>query len=148
MEYVRIEVTLDQPLGVVWGMVSAFGALKAWADGVEACSLEGIGVGSIRATTRNGNVTRERLDAIDAASHSVSYSLLAPYRLPAKDVRATIQLRAVGPSRTAMTWFSEASEIQGSQAELAAYVDCFYRNSIARLGELLVTVNPSSPHPT
>lgn len=137
MEYVRVEVKLGHPLGAVWGIVAGFGAIKCWIEGVESCLLEGEGVGAVRSVQRGGNLTRERLDSIDAAAHRLSYSLLAPYRLPAKDVRGHIELRAVGPDATLMSWWSEASEIGIPVVELAEYIGQFYRGSIARLAQLL-----------
>lgn len=138
MEYVRVEVDLDHPVGAVWGVVCGFGAIRAWIDGVEACILEGEGgVGSIRSVTRGGRVTRERLDLIDASRYRISYSLLPPYRLAAKDVRGHIELQVVSPSVTKMIWWSEAAEISGSPQDLAAFIGKFYRDSITRLADLL-----------
>jgi hypothetical protein len=137
MEYVRVVETLNHPIGTVWGIVQGFGAVKAWIAGVEACSLEGEGVGAIRSVTRGGSVTRERLEFIDAASHSLSYVLLPPYRLAATDVRGNIALMRVDDQQTTMTWWSEASSFEADQNEIAKYIDGFYRASIDNLRRIL-----------
>jgi hypothetical protein len=137
VEYVRIEQVIAQPIGTMWGMVAAFGAIVTWIDGVESCALVGEGVGAIRSVTRGGNLTRERLEAIDPVRHSISYALIPPYRVPATDVRATITLEAVDAEHTRMTWVSTAATIDGPIEELAAYIGQFYRASIANLENLL-----------
>lgn len=138
MEYVRVVVEIDHPVDRVWAMIAGFGAIKAWIEGIEACALEGDGgVGSIRSVTRGGSVTRERLEALDPAAHSLTYSLVPPYRLQAKDVRATIELTAPEDGRTIMTWYSQASEFDEPMEQIAAYIDAFYRASIGNLVALL-----------
>jgi hypothetical protein len=144
VEYVRVEVTLDHPIAAVWGVVAGFGAIKAWIEGVDSCLLEGDGVGAVRSVSRGGSVTRERLDLLDASTHRISYSLLAPYRLAAKDVRGHIELTPLGAEATSMTWWSEASEINAPITDISAYIEKFYRASIARLQQLL---GPSAAHP-
>jgi len=137
MEYVRISETLDHPIGVVWAIVSGFGAIRAWIDGIESCSLEGAAVGSIRTVVRGGSVTRERLETIDPTRHIISYALIEPHRLPATGVRSTIQLNALDASHTRLTWWSEASEIHAPHDEIATFVGTFFAASVSRLSGLL-----------
>jgi hypothetical protein len=143
MEYVRVNEILDHPIGAVWGIVAGFGALKTWVDGVEACSLEGEGVGAIRTVIRGGALTRERLEAVDATQHCLVYLLLPPYRLPAEGVRATIELTALDSARTAFCWWSEATKFNAPQSEVAARIDGFYRASIANLRNVLRSASSS-----
>ena len=137
IEYVRVQSTLPYPIGLVWAVIESFGALKAWMKSIESCSLEGTGIGAVRAVTIAGQVTRERLEDVQPASYRVSYSLLQPHSLPATEVRGTIQLNALGPAETHILWWSEASNIRGPAADLSAFVERFYLESIEGLKGLL-----------
>jgi hypothetical protein len=137
IEYVRVERILPYPIGAVWGLVSGFGGIKGWVDGIQSCELEGEGPGAIRSATRGGHVTRERLETIDAAVHSLTYSLCPPHRVPATGVICTIALRRVDERRTELVWSSRAEAITGPVEELSSYIRCFYDASIDRLERLL-----------
>ena len=137
-DYVRVTVVLDHPIAEVWAIVSSFGAIKAWIDGVEACSLAGAGVGAVRSVTRGGSVTRERLEEIVPATHSLRYALLPPYALPAEDVTAVISLRAIDDARTEVTWRSQARSFVSPREQIARYIEGFYARSLDNLGRLLV----------
>jgi hypothetical protein len=82
---------------------------------------------------RGGAVTSERLEAIDSAAHRITYGLLPPYRLAPKNVRATIAMTPLGQNTTELQWWSEASELDAPQQEIATYIGSFYRASVGNL---------------
>ena len=137
IEYARVIAKVDAPVQDIWGVVSAFGGVERWIAGARGCVLEGAGVGAVRTVELAGRSVRERLDALDSASHALSYSILAPHALPASDVCATIRLRALGPAATEFSWISHASRIDGDIDALRARIEGFYRASIDNLARLL-----------
>jgi hypothetical protein len=137
MEYARIRETLDRPISDVWRIVAAFGSLEHWVDGVQFCRVEGEGVGAVRTVVRGGNTVRERLEELDAANFLLSYSILDPHSLPARDVRSTIALRQLTSGKTEFVWRSEAAEFSGSPEDLGARIEGFYAKSLEGLRHLL-----------
>jgi hypothetical protein len=138
---------LDQPIGAVWAIVGSFGALKAWVAGVDSCALEGSGIGAIRSVRLAGHVTHERLVALDPARHCISYALIEPHILPARNVQATIALRSLGLASTELTWFTEAAEIDGPIDQLQTRIENFYAASIELLAQLLASKPAMDPSP-
>ncbi|QGZ93777.1 SRPBCC family protein [Terricaulis silvestris] len=137
IEYARVVAELDYPLEAVWRVVSAFGGVERWIAGVDSCAVEGSGVGAVRVVGLAGRTVGERLDRLDQAEHTIVYSVLPPHAMPAENVRGTIQLRAVSPGTTAVTWRSDATRIDGNPAALSARIEAFYRASIEGLRRLL-----------
>jgi len=137
LEYARVCVEMAASVEDVWRVVSAFGGVERWIAGADTCALDGEGVGAVRTIGLAGRSVRERLDRLDPARHSVTYSILPPHSLPASDVRGTITLRDAGAKLTEFTWVSDASHIDGDAAALRARVEAFYRASIDKLSRLL-----------
>lgn len=133
VEYARVERLLAHPVTDLWAVVGAFGGLEAWADGVSACVVEG----GVRTVTRNGSTVRERLDRRDPDAFEISYTILRPHPLPAEDVRGTIALKALGPNRTEIHWYSEARDFTAPPEALGARIRQFYAASIDGLDRLL-----------
>ena len=137
IEYVRVSVILDHPLERVWRVAGQFGGLEQWADGVSLCVVQGDGVGAVRTVTRNGRTVREQLDRIDPAGHEISYLILEPHAMPARDVRGTIKLQPRDPGRTEILWSSHATDFAVSPEALGQRIGQFYLASIGGLNRLL-----------
>jgi len=66
----------------VWAITGNFGGLKEWLPGILACRVEGSGAAdtggdAVRIVdVFDGSVTKERLEAFDAARRTYSYSIL------------------------------------------------------------------------
>lgn len=73
---------------VVWERMADFGGL-AWMPGVESCTVEGEGLGAIRAVTMGPMVIKERLERFDAEGRTLSYSIVEG-PLPTQNYLATI----------------------------------------------------------
>jgi hypothetical protein len=85
----------------VRAVVAGFGALKAWIAGADYCRLFGDGaVGSVREISVEGYVVQERLDSLDDASRTLTYSVLPPYYLRATGVVEFVRLSESGPDTT------------------------------------------------
>jgi hypothetical protein len=137
IEYARVSVILDHPVDRVWAYAGQFGGLDRWADGVSLCAVVGEGVGAVRTVTRHGRTVRERLDRLDPAGHEISYLILEPHLLPARDVRGTIKLRPLDDGRTEVVWRSHATDFQVPHEALGERVGQFYAASLDGLGRLL-----------
>jgi hypothetical protein len=135
--YARVCRTLDHPIEAVWRRVAAFGGIDRWVAGVEACRVEGDGVGAIRTVELGDRVARERLEAIDAAGRRLRYRILPPHALPARDVCSEISLTALDDGRTEMTWRSDATGFTVPAEQLGARIERFYDLSIDGLARLL-----------
>jgi hypothetical protein len=114
-------------------MIAMFGGLENWADGVTACDV----ADGVRTVTRKGSTVRERLDRCDPDAHEISYTILPPHPLPAEDVRGTIALKALGPGRTEIHWYSQARDFRAPPETLGARIEIFYAASIEGLDGLL-----------
>jgi carbon monoxide dehydrogenase subunit G len=78
----------------VWERVADFGGLT-WMPGVESCSVEGEGVGAVRAVAMGAMTIKERLESFDAAARRLSYSIVdGP--LPTENYLATITVSEQG----------------------------------------------------
>lgn len=144
IEYARVFAELDHPVEAVWRVVSAFGGIERWVAGVDTCAVQGSGVGAVRIVGLGGRTVRERLEHMDEAEYAIVYTVLPPHLVPAENVRGTIQLRALSPGATAITWRSDATRIVGDVALLTARIEAFYGASIAGLRRLLA--ESSSAH--
>jgi uncharacterized protein YndB with AHSA1/START domain len=128
---------LDHPIEAVWTCVAAFDGIERWAAGVEACRVEGQGVGAIRTVKLGDRVAREQLEAIDAADRRLRYRILPPHALPAEDVCSEICLTALDDGRTEMVWRSQATGFTVPANQLGARIERFYDLSIDGLARLL-----------
>jgi hypothetical protein len=137
IEYVRVSVILDHPVDRVWACAGQFGGLDLWADGVSECTVAGEGVGAVRMVTRHGRTVREQLDRLDPAGHEISYLIVEPHAMPARNVRGTISLRPLDDGRTEMVWCSHATDFEVPPEALGQRIGQFYAASIDGLNRLL-----------
>ena len=135
--YASVRAELDHPIETVWARIATFGGLEDWADGVSACSVEGVGAGAVRTVVRNGNAVRERLEAIDPVEHVLRYQILQPHVLPADAVHGNVTLRSLGADRTEMVWRSDATDFTVPPEVLGARIEAFYAASIEGLRGVL-----------
>jgi Polyketide cyclase / dehydrase and lipid transport len=137
LEIVRLADTIAAPIGEVWGVIAAFGALKAWIPGVASCSQEGDGVGAIRRIRSAFGVADERLEASHAGEHRIVYRVLDPAPLPMKGIVGSMQLTALDPTSTRLDWVIRADALDAPREQLQALGTAFCRDSIAGLKKLL-----------
>ncbi|OBR13078.1 Bet V I allergen [Colletotrichum higginsianum IMI 349063] len=105
---VEIVKVIDVPVAEVWAIIAAFGSEKLWFPGVVQSSLEGFGIGSIRALTFDtGTVVHEKLEIADPKTHTISYLIMDG--VPnTTNPRGTLQLSAVGDNQTRFSWSGQS----------------------------------------
>jgi len=92
------EIAVNEEFGVaadtVWKRMADFGGLT-WMPGVESCSVEGKGIGAVRAVAMGPMTIKERLESLDPAARTLSYSIVEG-PLPAENYLATITVSEQG----------------------------------------------------
>ena len=103
MTQVSSKIIIHAPADAIWQVISDFGAGDQYLAGVVNCTVEGEGVGALRTlTSADGSTIVERLAALDAAAHRLSYALLTD--TPFCDCLTTMALRDLGPNQAELTW--------------------------------------------
>jgi hypothetical protein len=103
MTQVSSTITIKAPVDAIWQMISDFGAACQYLALVIDCTVEGAGIGARRTlTSADGTKIVERLEALDAATHRLSYSLLTD--TPFRDCLTTMIIRDLGPSLAELSW--------------------------------------------
>jgi uncharacterized protein YndB with AHSA1/START domain len=135
--YADVRVALDHPMESVWAAIADFGRIDRWAAGVTECVADGEGPGTIRTVSLAGRQVRERLEAIDPTVHSLSYRILPPHELPAREVSSEILLVPLDGGGVEMRWRSEATGLEVPPEHLGARIEAFFRRSIEGLDQML-----------
>jgi hypothetical protein len=132
MGHARVEEEIAAGAAAVWALVRDFGGIQRWNDGLTSCAADGDGVGAVR-TIKMGDLTiRERLEKLDEANRSLSYSIVEG-PVPAKNYLATIDLSAAGPNRTRVVWSSTFEPAGATDEQLVQLFEAIYRQGIAGL---------------
>jgi hypothetical protein len=96
-------IIIHAPADAIWQVVSDFGVACTYLAGVVACTVEGEGIGARRTLTdADGSTVVERLEALDAAAHRLSYALLTD--TPFGDCLTTMTVRDLGPHLAELAW--------------------------------------------
>jgi len=139
MAKVHVHDSFDAPADAVWSYFRDFGGLMKWAGGmVQACTLEGEGIGAVRTLTlAQGNPTRERLVQFDEADRSFSYTILGISDLPVDDYVGSVKLRPEGNARTSIDWIGTFDAKGAPEADAKRVVEAIYRGAIAAIQRAL-----------
>ena len=133
MATVQVEDEIAAPLEDVWALVSDFtGMIEKMGTPVTA---EGEGIGMTRTIEVGGTRLTERLEELDPATHTTSYSIVAG-NLPFRGYQAWIALTAAGPGRTTIRWWSTFDPV-GSEEEATVLCRSIYQGGIAGLSRIL-----------
>ena len=135
--YADVRAALDHPVGAVWAAVADFGRIDRWVAGVSGCAVDGQRAGMIRTVSLAGRQVREQLESIDPIVRSLSYRILSPHELPARDIRSEIQLVPLDGGGVEMRWRSKATGLTVPPEQLGARIEDFYRRSIEGLDRML-----------
>lgn len=133
----RVVDTFEAPIGEVWALIAAYGAEKAWIEGVLKSSVEGSGIGALRTMTFRDFVAEEVLEECDPKTYRFVYRLLDPAPLPIEGGFGTMQLTALAPDRTRLEWTSNAQSMQGEKALLSEQVTTMFMASVANIKRYL-----------
>ena len=135
-----VKVVDEIPAGVdqVWAKLADFGGLKSWAPNLESCELEGTGIGSVRKMVMGGANIHERLEKLDEAGHSLSYSIVeAP--MPVENYLATITVSEAGDGRSKIEWTAtfDVPGMSDEQAQgMAAGMEGAYKGMVGARQQL------------
>jgi len=135
--YAKVRAEIDHPIAEVWPWIADFGGLAAWASGVTGCTLDGEGVGAVRAVSLGDRVAHERLEAIEPDRYWLRYHIVPPHAMPAENVYSEISLTSIDPRRTELLWVSEATDFSMDPVQLGARIEGFYRKSVEGLKRVL-----------
>jgi len=125
-----VEGVIAAPLDDVWKVVSDFVGLVA-TQGLPV-EGEGKGIGMLRTLTMGPNKIVERLDGLDDATHTTSYSIVSG-PLPVSDCRGTIHLSAAGDHATHITWTANFEPAGMAEADAVQMMQKAYGGGIKAL---------------
>lgn len=136
MLQVHVEADLAVSPAALWELVRDFGGVKRWTPEITSCELEGSGVGAVRVVTMQGFTIRERLESLDEAARTLSYSIVEG-PLPLKDYLSTMRISDGAAGGSHLIWSStfEAAGIADDQA--TRLVTSVYRQGIAAFRKVL-----------
>jgi hypothetical protein len=140
MADVRIEDHIAAGIDAVWGKIADFGGIGAWAPGLDKCELEGEGVGSVRRITMGGMEIAERLEKLDEAGRSLTYSIIEG-PMPVENYLATITITEAGDERSHILWTCtfDAPNLTDEQARgMAGGMEGAYKGMVEGLKKVLV----------
>jgi hypothetical protein len=127
----RVEGVIAAPVEKVWAILREFGDLR-WGN-IQGTVLEGEGVGCVRVFTATGGlVVRERLESLDDAAHSLSYTLLDSPELPWTDYLAHIRLTEVD-GHTHLDWHARFEPRNVAPEQAQGIVRAIFENGIHNL---------------
>ena len=102
-----------------WQVLADFGNFLAWATaGVGSAKLEGEGVGMIRHLDIPGlGLVSERLDMLDPASRSLTYTLVSENVAGMARYSATVQVISDGKEQCRLRWRGEFEPLPGTDSD-------------------------------
>ena|SRR5690606_21496951 len=116
MQLMSLTARIDHPASQVWSIVSDFGGLKRWNPAVTTCSQEGTGVGALRTFQAGPATVCERIEALDQANLSISYSIVSGSSLKVRQALLTISVKPLDASSCELYWGMQG-EPDGVEAE-------------------------------
>jgi len=119
-----------------WEKIGVFDGLGFWALGIESCTLEGNGVGSVRTITLQGGqgTIKEQLESEDGAHYS--YSILEG-PLPVTNYLARLEVAADGDG-TKVTWSAKFDPAGGFPEEKAVkIIENMFEGGLASIAKKL-----------
>jgi hypothetical protein len=124
---VRVTHELATSADALWKILGDFADLS-WVPTVHHCVFEGTGVGMLRYMYLDETYAIvERLDALDAARRTITYSIPENNPLPVADYRATMTIHERDPQRCELEWSCTWSAPIGmTEDEAVANITKFY----------------------
>lgn len=120
----------------VWRLMSEFGGLVPWNDGIESCTVEGEGVGAVRTIGMGGGFSlQERLEAHDADERHYAYAIVGDPPLPFRDYLAHVRVAPAGEGACVVDWRSSFST--EDEATAARIITGIYAAGLAAVGKHL-----------
>ena len=139
MPKIAVEDTIEASADAAWSKLEDFGGLGSWAPGLTECKLEGSGVGSVRRLTMGGMEIAERLESLDSAARTLTYSITEG-PMPTENYLAEIVVTPTGDDSCAIRWSAsfDAPGLDEEQAEgLAQGVQGSYQGMVDALKKVV-----------
>ncbi|MGW6336727.1 SRPBCC family protein [Nocardia rhamnosiphila] len=125
--------TVDAPVDRLWAIVGDFAGVMKWHPTMNACVVDGSGVGARRTVELGGRKVVERLDERDDERHIIAYSIVMGRPLSV-GVSGRISLAAVSDGETSVEWVTTIPNRPGAD-ELAAELAAYYKTRIENMRE-------------
>ena len=103
MTEILVQREIAAPLAKVWEVLADFGGVAEWMPGAQSCVQEGEGVGATRTVSMGDIRVIERLESLDEAGKSFSYSVIES-PMPLENYLATVRVRASGSEACKVDW--------------------------------------------
>ena len=131
-----VEVEVAVPLAALWAVLTDFGHPQRLVASIEACTVEGEGVGAVRTVTSSRGLTiLEQLVECDAAGGRFVYEVLDSGDMPLAGItayRATVTFTPMTSQRTRIAWQADC-RYDGDVAALTGFIEGLYREAIRSL---------------
>ncbi|MCY3830904.1 MAG: SRPBCC family protein [Rhodospirillaceae bacterium] len=122
----------------VWAIVREFGRLDDWLPPVVVCRTDRDGIGALRTLTLgDGAVVVERLEALDDAARTLTYSMTDAGPMPLVDYVSTIAVRANVDGTATMKWSGSFGVSGADEGEVVASIEGLYQTGLDSVGEKL-----------
>ncbi len=127
MSKVSMSLDLEVPAATVWKTIGGFDAVPDWHPGVTKSRVDGQGEGSIRTLElAMGGTIEERLDHVDDAARTYSYSIVRG-PLPMAGYSATLTTRERDGGGCTIQWDSSFEPAGVSESEAVKIVEAIYQ---------------------
>jgi carbon monoxide dehydrogenase subunit G len=137
MAKIAVEEDYAASAAVVWQKLADFGELASWMPGVESCDTEGEGVGAVRTVAIGPVKVVERLETLDDAGRSLSYSIVEG-PMPVQNYLATIRVHETGAAACHVDWTASFDLPDGlTEAQIAPGLQGAYGGALKALKPLV-----------
>ena len=122
MPKVLVSTVINAPIERVWRTAADFNGLPAWMPGMKNSVIEpgksATEIGAVRKLGMAGttDILRERLEVLDANTHTITYSVLEG-PLPVKKILTTMHLRPITDSYGTLGEWSTQFETEPGKEE-------------------------------
>lgn len=137
---VRVSDGIEASADRVWELVREFGGIMKWSSGgaIQSVEVEGEGIGAVRTLHLAGGAQlQEKLEALDDAARSFSYSFTGKVLLPLSDYYATLTVVETGPGTCRVEWGSTFEPAGVSEEQARGMVEGIYTGGIAGIKQAL-----------
>ena len=141
---IEVSVTerVEASAAAVWALVGDFNLVRRWMPSVEHSTKMGEGIGTERILLISGGArVIERLDALDEAARSLTYSFVAG-PLPVASCATTLAVIEEGAMACTVSWSSRIEPEGLAPEEIARLYRELYRAGCANLRRLMARPFP------
>ncbi|MES9878743.1 MAG: SRPBCC family protein [Candidatus Sedimenticola sp. 1PA] len=133
-----MQVTMHNPFPVsadkLWETIGGFNALPDWHPGVEGSTLENGGK-TRRLTLVGGGEIVEKLEKMDDAEHSYTYSIVSsPF--PIANYSATISIKDDDNGGSEVTWSGNFEPNSGAETDAGKIIEGIYQTGFDNLKKM------------